>query len=99
MSFFEWLRRNSERYLLEAAQADMARRYLARPAPASGSGLEVFFWRRLFVPIYRRLPWRLRRAIILAMPGSHRRWLGRAPPAGRRGPRAGSQRDVGKEAI
>ena len=81
MPFFEWVRRNSERYLLEAAQADMARRYLGRAGPRTLGGPGAFFWRRVFTPLYRRLPWRLRRAVIIAMPGSHRRrWTGRAPP-------------------
>jgi hypothetical protein len=35
------------------------------------------FWKHLFVPIYRRLPWKVKHFIILAMPGSHRRrWSG-----------------------
>ncbi len=81
MHFFEWVRRNSERYLLEAAQAEMARRYLGRPGPVTRSGPGAIFWRHVFTPLYRRLPWRLRRAIIIAMPGSHRRrWTGRGPP-------------------
>jgi hypothetical protein len=34
----------------------------------------------MFVPVYRRLPWGLRRAVIQAIPGSHRqRWQGRRP--------------------
>lgn len=78
MPFFEWLRRNSEEYLLEASQRDMARRYgiPAPRVPRKGSAV----WRYAFTPIYRLLPWRLRRAIIVAMPGSHRRWSERAPP-------------------
>ena len=81
MPFFEWLRSNSERYLLEAAQADMARRYLGRPGPNPRKRRGDFFWRRIFRPVYRRLPWRVRQSIIVAMPGSHRRrWAGRAPP-------------------
>ncbi|MGH2540414.1 MAG: hypothetical protein ACRDGK_07830 [Actinomycetota bacterium] len=76
MPFFEWLRSNSEEYLLEASQRDMAARYgIAAPAD-TGS----FFWRRIFTPVYRLLPWRLRRSIMGAMPGSHRRWMRRAPP-------------------
>lgn len=82
MPFFEWVRRNSEHYLLEAAQRDMARRYLGRPGPRYRGSPGAFFWRRIFTPLYRRLPWRLRQAIIVAMPGSHRRWRGRAPPSG-----------------
>ena len=82
MRFFEWVRSNSEHYLLEAAQREMAEKYLgaAPPEPAKETPFEIFF-RHLYVPIYRRLPWGLRRSIIRAMPGSHRRrWAGRAPP-------------------
>lgn len=76
-SFGEWLRDNSERYLLEAAQEDMARRYLNRGAPVGSRGIEALFWRRVFVPIYRRIPWTIRQRVIQAMPGSHRRrWTG-----------------------
>ena len=78
MRFFEWLRRNSEEYLLEASQRDMAKRF-GLPAPKGRRG--AILWRYLFTPIYRLLPWRLRKAIIVAMPGSHRRWKGRAPPS------------------
>jgi hypothetical protein len=81
MPFFEWVRRNSERYLLEDAQLEMARKYLGQEPPHEVHGPVEFFWRRIFVPAYRRLPWGIRRAIITAMPGSHRRqWGGRAPP-------------------
>jgi hypothetical protein len=69
----EWVRLNSQKYLLEAAQEPLARRYLGRPGPVSRPGLQVFFWKRIFVPLYRLLPWEWRQAIILAMPGSHRR--------------------------
>ncbi len=80
MSFSQWLRANSERHLLEAAQADMARRYLNRPGPVQEAGLGPFFWRRVFVPVYRRLPWELRRSVIQALPGSHRRrWQAQRP--------------------
>lgn len=78
MPFFEWMRRNSEDYLLQAAQRDMARRF-GLPTPSVRRG--AIFWRYVFTPIYRLLPWRLRQAIIIAMPGSHRGWKGRAPPA------------------
>jgi hypothetical protein len=79
--FFEWMRSNSEHYLLEAAQRDMARKYLDRSGPVRKRGGMAFLWRNVFTPIYRLLPWSLRRAIIQAMPGSHRRtWTGRAPP-------------------
>ena len=83
----EWVRLNSQKYLLEAAQEPLARRYLGRPGTVSRPGLQVFFWKRIFVPLYRLLPWEWRRAIILAMPGSHRRgWLPgpRAPSPAKR---------------
>lgn len=81
MSFSEWLRGNSERYLLEAAQRDMARRH-GLPSPSAGGGPMAFVWRWIFVPVYRLLPWGLRRWIMHLMPGSHRRrWEERAPPA------------------
>jgi hypothetical protein len=36
---------------------------------------QVLFWKHLFVPLYRRLPWKVKHVVILAMPGSHRaRW-------------------------
>jgi hypothetical protein len=83
MAFFEWLRRNSEDYLLEAAQREMAQKYLGRPGPAHKRGGWGWFWRSVFTPVYRLLPWGLRRRVIRLMPGSHRRrWVGRAPPAG-----------------
>jgi hypothetical protein len=81
MTFFEWVRSNSEHYLMEAAQREMARKYLGEEPPAAGGGVKELFWGRLFVPIYRRIPWGARRAIMMAMPGSHKRdWGGRAPP-------------------
>ena len=76
MPFFEWLRANSEEHLLAASQRDMAGRY-GLPAPSRGGSA---FWRHIFTPVYRLLPWRLRRSIMVAMPGSHRRWMRRAPP-------------------
>jgi hypothetical protein len=80
VGFSEWLRRNSERYLLEAAQRDAAVRY-GLPAPRQGGGPMAFVWRRIFVPVYRLLPWGLRRWVMRLMPGSHRRrWEERAPP-------------------
>jgi hypothetical protein len=71
MRFFAWLRRNSEHYLLVAAQGRIATRYGARQ-PAPPHGFTDRFFLSLFVPIYRRLPWSLRSAVIRSMPGSHR---------------------------
>ncbi|MGH9117365.1 MAG: hypothetical protein ACRD0A_05675 [Acidimicrobiales bacterium] len=72
MGFPSWLRENSERYLLVAAQDRMAGKYGGR-APVPEPGFKPWFFRRLFVPIYRRLPWPVRSKVIRAMPGSHRR--------------------------
>lgn len=82
-TFSQWLRQNSEHYLVEAAQRDLSRRYLGRGGPLRAErGLQPFFWRHVFVPVYRWLPWQLRRRITQAMPGSHRRaW--RQPPRAR----------------
>ena len=83
MRFFEWVRRNSEQYLLEAAQREMAKKYLGEAPewPAKETPMELFF-RRVYVPAYRRLPWVVRRAVIRAMPGSHRQqWAERSPPS------------------
>lgn len=61
-----WLRENAEKYLLEAAADDMASRY---PDCTSGAyrerGALPFFWRRVFVPLYLVIPWKIRRKIIL----------------------------------
>jgi len=82
MSFFAWLRHNSEHYLLIAAQERVAREHGAR-APRAPHGPRELFWRRVFVPVYRTLPWPVRHKVMLAMPGSHRRqW---APPPQPRG--------------
>lgn len=80
-SFFEWVRKNSEHYLMESSHREMAKKYLGDEPPVTGATVKDVFFRRLFVPIYRRLPYRLRRMVMMAMPGSHRRdWGGRAPP-------------------
>ncbi len=61
MSFSRWLRATSEHYLMVAAQETVAARYRA----------EVF-WLRVYVPLYRAVPWPVRSAIMRRMPGSHR---------------------------
>jgi hypothetical protein len=77
MSASRWLRNRSEHYLLIAAQDRLAQRYRVT-GPRRPHGVVELFWRRVFAPIYRVLPWPLRHKIMLAMPGSHRRqW---APP-------------------
>jgi hypothetical protein len=72
-ALFRWVRTNSEKYLLEAQQAELAQRYLGRPPPVGPRTPRVLFWKYLFVPLYRRLPWKVKHLVILAMPGSHRR--------------------------
>ncbi len=86
MGFSRWLRHNAEHYLLEAAQIDMARRHRSGAGPLLERRRGSFFWRKVFVPVYRLLPWRTRRAMMRAMPGSHRKsWQRRAPPTQRQG--------------
>lgn len=83
MSFSQWLRRNSQHYLMIAAHDQVARQHAAR-APRPPRGLKELFWLRLFVPVYRALPWSVRQWIMQSMPGSHRqRW---APPPRPQGP-------------
>jgi hypothetical protein len=78
MRFARWLRVNSEHYLLMAAQRDVATRY-GQPCRQARQGLKGWFFLRLFTPIYRRLPWRLRAFVLQSMPGSHRQtWAARA---------------------
>jgi hypothetical protein len=71
MSFSQWLRSNSEHYLLQDAQARIARAQ-GLDAPRRPKSLKDRFWRQVFAPVYRRLPWSVRRRTIQAMPGSHR---------------------------
>jgi hypothetical protein len=73
---FRWVRSNSQKYLLEAVQADLAHRYLDRSPTVGPRTLQRIFWKRVFVPLYRRLPWKVKHFVILAMPGSHRRKWG-----------------------
>jgi hypothetical protein len=70
MSFSRWLRATSERYLMIAAQRDIAAKY-GTPPPRPPRGVEIF-WLRVYVPAYRAVPWRVRSAIMRRMPGSHR---------------------------
>jgi hypothetical protein len=82
MPFSRWLRANSEHYLLQAAQERVAHTYHAnRPRPPHGLG--QWWWLRVFAPVYRMLPWPLRRRVLRLLPGSHRRtWHTPARPAG-----------------
>lgn len=72
MAFAQWLRSNSEHYLAIDAQRRTGARYGAR-MPEKARGLREHFWMHVFTPAYRLLPWGLRRRVIGALPGSHRR--------------------------
>jgi len=77
-AFPRWLRSNSEHYLLVEAQGRAAEKH-GLPGPQSPRRTRELFWRKVFVPVYRRLPWSARKATIALMPGSHRQeWA--APP-------------------
>ena len=74
-----WVRENAQRYLLRDAQVRVARANGFTPPPVRGS----FFWTRIFVPVYRLTPWPVRRRVMAAMPGSHRKhWSKPTKPAG-----------------
>jgi hypothetical protein len=74
-----WLRENAEHYLLRDAQGRVARIHGMTPPPVEGS----FFWTKIFVPVYRWTPWSVRRKVMAAMPGSHRKhWPKPTQPAG-----------------
>ena len=66
-----WLRSNSEHWLMVDAQTRMAAKY-GLPPPPPPKGPQELFWLRVFTPTYRRLPWKLRSAVMQRMPGSHR---------------------------
>ncbi len=70
MSFVQWVRRTSEHHLMVDAM-DRVGRQLGGNRPPAPRGAEIF-WRRVYVPIFHRLPSRLRDAMISRMPGSHR---------------------------
>jgi hypothetical protein len=83
MSFAHWLRSNSEYYLICDAQARMARR-LGMEMPYGRRSMKDRFWMQVFVPVYRMLPWGVRRMVMQSLPGSHRKpWPKRTsrPPA------------------
>lgn len=74
--FAGWLRHNSEAELIAATQAELAQRYLGREGPLREDdtrGGAQLFWQGAFVPVYRRLPWSVRRLVMRMLPGSHRR--------------------------
>jgi len=70
MSLSRWLRATSEHYLMVAAQQQVGARYMVPPPPRQrGVGL---FWLKIYVPLYRAVPWPVRSAIMQRLPGSHR---------------------------
>jgi hypothetical protein len=71
VTFARWLRAESERSLMIAAERRIAEQHGLPPPPAP-RGLDVF-WQRVYVPVYHRLPLPLRTVAMKAMPGSHRR--------------------------
>lgn len=71
-TFARWLRSNAEHYLLQDAQLQTAKEYGAN-RPVGPRTLKDRFWRQVFVPIYRLLPWSVRRSIMQTLPGSTRR--------------------------
>ncbi|CAB4948475.1 MAG: hypothetical protein F2840_06975 [Actinobacteria bacterium] len=74
-----WLRVNAQHYLLRDSQARVARRRGYAPPNTAGS----FFWTKVFIPIYRVMPWGLRRRIMVAIPGSHtKQWAKQGLPEG-----------------
>jgi hypothetical protein len=83
--FSAWLRVNAEKHLMIAAEETIAARY-GSPMPVRPPGLQSRFFLTVFVPVYRRLPWKVRSFAIHALPGSHRQgWEARdrhtRPPA------------------
>ena len=74
-----WLRTNSQKYLLRDSQARIASKYGIAPPDTHGS----IFWTKVFVPIYRVLPWAVCSRAMALMPGSHRqRWSKSTSPKG-----------------
>jgi hypothetical protein len=72
VTFSRWLRSNSEHALLRDAQRRMAAKYDANP-PARPHAVKERWWRQVFAPVYRLLPWGLRRVVMQRIPGSHRK--------------------------
>ena len=80
-SFVEWLRKNAEKYLLETATDEMVARHPDLCAkPYRERGIVPFFWRNIFAPIYSRIPWSVRKKMILLSSyptGERPQWKGR----------------------
>lgn len=72
MRFSKWLRQNAEHYLMADAQDRIARQKGFNP-PNPPRGLKDVLWLRLLIPIYHAMPWALKRTIMNALPGSHKK--------------------------
>jgi len=75
MAFGHWLRKNAEKHLQEAAADELISSYPeCCEQPYREKGLDHFFWRKIFVPVYLMIPWSIRKKIILATsyPGGKR---------------------------
>lgn len=65
-----------------ASAAKVAERLGAR-GPGRPHGPVEFFWLKIFAPLYHLLPEPLRRKVIGALPGSHKKsWPKSTPPLG-----------------
>jgi hypothetical protein len=71
MGFARRVRVVSEKHLMTAAEAKLARKYGTTP-PLPPKGFDLF-WQKIYVPIYYLLPYKLRAKVMALMPGSHRR--------------------------
>jgi hypothetical protein len=90
------LRKHSEHVLRLAAMDDIARRY---PGMVTKSALprENAFWRLLFVPLYRRVPWSFKRGAMRRLKMTAQGWPDQPrtfgapwrPPPGTRPPAPG----------
>lgn len=74
------LRERSEAYLRLAAVEHLRGDHPATTAPYRAGG--GAFWRYVFVPVYRRVPWSLKRAAMRRLGMTAKGW---APPARRAG--------------
>ena len=75
MAFGSWLRKNAEKYLMEAAGTVWPRAIPSTAlSPYREKGLVPFLWLNIFVPVYLAIPWQVRRKIILftSYPGGKR---------------------------
>jgi len=78
MGLTRWVRNTSEYYLMIDAQEKVAKKLgTTPPNPPKGAAV---FWRRVYVPIFHRMPLKMRNAIIGLMPGSHQKEWRSQPP-------------------